>query len=201
MSAPERKRPTKANSPIQLAPEIEDYGVLSAIPAAEPREPGEPLAPREPLAPTGAREPAERLSGTEPRGSGEPQASVGAGEPREPLAPLGSQGSLEPVAPRRSVEPREPAFPFGFGAGLVEKQKRSVTLPAEQIRRAQIAQKASDHLGGEYQTFSDLVTGAIERELHRLSVLYNNGRPWAEYQGTYRTGRVQETINSGASHA
>jgi len=155
MTAPERKRPTKANSPIQLEPEVEDYGVLSAIAPAEPQEP-----------------------------EGEKRSQ----EPREPAEPVGS---------REPTETREPHPNWAQLLGqepYLEKQKRSVTLPVEQIRRAQIAQKASDHLGGEYQTFSDLVSGAIERELHRLSVLYNNGQPWAEYQGTYRTGRVQDSI-------
>lgn len=187
MPTPERKRPTKANSPIQLEPEIEDYGVLSAIHPAKPLEPLEPAAPQGSMEPLEPKEPDGEKRSLEPSAPQEPPDDKRSRHPREPA------GAREPAAPREPQEPSPNWTPALLGREpYLEKQKRSVSLPVEQIRRAQIAQKASDYLGGEYQTFSDLVTGAIERELHRLSVLYNHGQSWNEYQGNYRTGRVQD---------
>ena len=101
-------------------------------------------------------------------------------EQAQPIAePAPSSPATAPATAALAVEPIE----------SVEKKAVTFALRTSLKKRAETAVLRTAGYEGGYKSMAALVEGALERELERLAVEFNNGEPFPENVGGFRQGR------------
>lgn len=99
-----------------------------------------------------------------------------------------------PERPAAAGEPQRTIVPKAAPPTVAASSKALSTTVSLKMHDALIAQaktavlKTAGNEGG-YRSFVALVQGAVERELQRLAVEFNDGAPFEEHEGEFRRGR------------
>ena len=108
------------------------------------------------------------------------------------LVPEVEEVRTPPAMEASSAAPSPTLTPTAPSADAVESdEKKAVTfgLRTSLKKRAETAVLRTASYEGGYSSMTALVDGALERELARLAVEFNNGEPFPRNIGGFRQGR------------
>ena len=108
------------------------------------------------------------------------------------LVPEVEEVRTPPAMEALSAAPSPTLTPTAPSADAVESdEKKAVTfgLRTSLKKRAETAVLRTASYEGGYSSMTALVDGALERELARLAVEFNNGEPFPRNIGGFRQGR------------
>lgn len=127
----------------------------------------------------GAQSPISLTPRVEAVNTGVPDASIAL-----EFADQTAGGHQPPASDSSSTDPAPPV------ASSEDVTVATTTLLRRSLKlQAQSAVLRTQSEAGGYRSFAQLVNGALERELVRLAAEYNEGVPFKENPGPFRTGR------------
>ena len=109
------------------------------------------------------------------------------------IPPANDAAPTPPDTTSNKAIPAAAPTPQHESAARTEKKVQiNATLPAEVRTRARAAYRAVGFTSG-YESFSDLVAKALEREVQRLELEHNNGSPVPGGETALSSGRPMTT--------